>query len=173
MIEKSNNKNKYYCRLKFIRNKHGLIVKIFNKQRHKSIERGHPHPAYTFLELKKWIMSQKLFHSLFETWEQSNYFSDLIPSVDRINDEDYYHFDNIQLMTWAENRGKRSKKINQFSKDGILINTFKSVTKASKELKISRTAISSCLIGNTKSSGGFVWKYFTDSKFSGYISKRN
>lgn len=50
------------------------------------------------------------------------------------------------------------KKILQLTKEGICINTYYSVKEASASTKIGRTAISLCIAGKTKTSGGFIWK---------------
>jgi len=47
----------------------------------------------------------------------------------------------------------------QFSKDGKLLNEYKSATEASKQLNLSNVAICNCLKNKSKSSGGFIWKY--------------
>ncbi len=54
---------------------------------------------------------------------------------------------------------KLSKKILQFSKDGILINEYDSLKKASEETGIEKSNICSVCKGKTKTAGGFVWKY--------------
>lgn len=46
----------------------------------------------------------------------------------------------------------------QYNKDMILIREFDSVTEASKSTEIKRSAISECLRGVNKTSGGFIWK---------------
>ena len=40
-----------------------------------------------------------------------------------------------------------------------IIQTFSSITNASKTTNISIGAISACLTGKSKTSGGYVWKY--------------
>ncbi len=52
---------------------------------------------------------------------------------------------------------KLSKPILQISKDGKLINKFKSTREAVKETGIDRTGIYNCLKGKQKTSGGFTW----------------
>ncbi len=51
------------------------------------------------------------------------------------------------------------KQIDQFDLDGNYIMTFVSVTQASKTIKRDRSSIIKCLNGETKQSGGFIWKY--------------
>ena len=57
----------------------------------------------------------------------------------------------------------RGKSIDQYTKDGVFINTYKSVTHASESLGISITNISNCLRRVNKSAGGFIFKYHYDS----------
>ena len=57
------------------------------------------------------------------------------------------------------NINNRGKCIDQYTIEGILINTYKSLTEAHKCLDISITSISNCLCGNAKSAGGFIFKY--------------
>ena len=54
---------------------------------------------------------------------------------------------------------KNSKKVLQFSKDGILIKEHSSIIGAARELNISDGNIGDCLKGRTKTAGGYVWKY--------------
>ena len=54
---------------------------------------------------------------------------------------------------------KVSVKVNQFSKDGIFIRTFNSLTEASKFVGVSGNAIKKCCIGKCKISAGYIWKY--------------
>ena len=57
------------------------------------------------------------------------------------------------------NVNNRGRSIDQYTKDGVFINTYKSITQASKSLDISITNISNCLRGDNKSAGGFIFKY--------------
>lgn len=50
-----------------------------------------------------------------------------------------------------------SPKIYQYSKTGELINIFSSITEASRKYNISRTSINECVIGNIRTSGGYIW----------------
>lgn len=45
------------------------------------------------------------------------------------------------------------------SLEGKFIRSWSSATLAAKTLKISRNAISHCLVGLNKSSNNFIWKY--------------
>lgn len=52
-----------------------------------------------------------------------------------------------------------ARKIEQYSLDGVLMKIWPSITKAGRNCGISSYAIDRCLAGNSKTSGGFVWKY--------------
>jgi hypothetical protein len=52
-----------------------------------------------------------------------------------------------------------AKKVEAYTDNESLV--FDTVTEASKALGINRSAISRCLIGKSKSSGGYKWRYYT------------
>lgn len=79
------------------------ITQLYTSQRRNSSLRGHGKPQYSIKELREWMLSQDLFHSLFKTWEENNFSRRLAPSIDRINPDIGYCFSNIQLMTWGDN----------------------------------------------------------------------
>jgi group I intron endonuclease len=54
---------------------------------------------------------------------------------------------------------KRFVAVSQFNKKGDLLAEWNSIKEASNMLQIGRTNISSCLKGNSKTAGGFIWKY--------------
>lgn len=51
------------------------------------------------------------------------------------------------------------KIIEQYSKEGLLINTFNGVSDAAKSINKSATAIYHVLEGTNKTAGGYIWKY--------------
>jgi len=177
------NKKSFYCRkcehshfLRRYRTKKGLISKIYTSQKQSSVKRGHPLPTYARKQLKEWIINQKLFHSLFKKWEECDFDTDLIPSIDRIDDDIGYTMANIQLMTWAENREKGfttnsdlknpRKPIIQLTINNKIVRSFDSATDANKETGFSRSRISTCCNKNLKTKGGekatlkgFVWVF--------------
>lgn len=53
----------------------------------------------------------------------------------------------------------KSKKIRQYTKDNKFIKEYFSITEASKQTKILRSAISMCLTKKNKTAGGFIWRY--------------
>ena len=51
------------------------------------------------------------------------------------------------------------KRVSQYDKDGHFLNFYDSITLASKSIKRTPGAIQNCLHGNTKTAGGYVWRY--------------
>lgn len=60
-------------------------------------------------------------------------------------------------------KGRRNescmKKVLQFSKDGLFIREWKSISDANKELNIKNGSISAVCKGKLKTTGGYIWKY--------------
>ena len=54
---------------------------------------------------------------------------------------------------------KCSKPILQFTKDGMFVKEWPSLSEAGHQLRISQGNICTCLKGRCKSAGGFVWRY--------------
>lgn len=94
------------CSKKKARSLSGLITVIYTGQKRSSKKRGHPMPDYDLKWLKEWFMKDDKYINMHKIWEKSGYLNDLIPSVDRINDDLPYTKTNIQLLTWKENRDK-------------------------------------------------------------------
>lgn len=93
--------------------------------------------------------------------------------VDHIDEDHTYHYiNNLQWMKSGPNASKslrlrprkngmaRSKPIEQWSKDGtVFIREFASACEATRETKIAQGHISNCANGESKSAGGYLWKY--------------
>jgi len=54
---------------------------------------------------------------------------------------------------------KNKKPINQYTKDGVFIKVWCSITEASKSMNIGRSNIRSCSNGKLKSAGGYIWSF--------------
>ena len=89
--------------------------------------------------------------------ERDNFWKFKKPSIDRINNDKDYTFENCQFLEFEDNRIKdRCKPILQFNLNKILIKEWKSVLDAQNEYG---HTIIDCLRGKTKTSKGFIWKY--------------
>lgn len=150
----------------------GMFTDIFNGQLQSSKARKHIPPTYTEEELRQWIEQQPHFHSLLQSWIASKYDRWLKPSVDRLNDDLGYSFDNIQLMTWRENFNKKKqdmvlvgdsscRKVIQYQ-DGIQIAVHHSLHEAARVVKGAAGNILRCCTGQYKTSKGFTWRYLDE-----------
>ena len=62
-----------------------------------------------------------------------------------------------------ENKKSRGKAVNQYTKEGILIKTFDTITEAAQTLGCCVAAISNCCLKRTKTSQGFLWSFVESS----------
>lgn len=158
------------CHKKYIHSVDGVITQIYSAQIKTSKKRNHNPPSYSKDILKLWITTNDKFLLLYNTWVSSNYNKDLKPSIDRIDDYKGYSIDNIQLMTWGENRikgfkdrvnginNKTNKKVAQFDNDDNLLNVFYSISDASRKTGIDKSSINKAANGKRQTAGGFKWK---------------
>lgn len=68
--------------------------------------------------------------------------------------------ENIEL----ENQSKKIK-VQQFTLDNILVNTFESLYDAEKNTDINRRNISKAVNGRAKTAGGYIWRKYYDTEF--------
>jgi hypothetical protein len=66
---------------------------------------------------------------------------------------------NNPMWNKTGDRHHRSKKIDQYTKDGIFIKTWSGLREASRELNIPQSSISYACSGKLKTAGKFKWKY--------------
>ena len=155
---------------KYKKTKKGVISVIYSSQILNSKKRGHNPPDYTKLEFSNWVYDQSDFEKLYKKWVKSNYRKELKPSVDRLNDYEGYSMDNIQLMTWGENKAKghrdrkqginnkRSVKVIQIDKKGDFVREWYSMMEAERE-GFDSGHISKCCKNQRKTHGGYTWEY--------------
>lgn len=129
-----------------------LIKVMYNSQVYASKKRGYV-MEISREEFYGWIMVQKNFKKLFKEWEKSGWEKDMRPSVDRLDDYKPYSRDNIQLITWLENRTKAAKdrkkgingKVNKAVRiDGVMYHSY---SEAYRQLGIAAGTIRKVLSG--------------------------
>lgn len=149
----------------------GLILGIYRSQVGSSKKRGHKPPSYSKEYLLKWVQLQPNFEKLYNNWVESGYKKDLKPSVNRLKDNIPYTHDNIELVTWKENKedqynkskngeiGNELKPIIKYSTEGIQIKEFTSINEAVRETGLAQGNLWKVLNGIGKTLGGYIWKY--------------
>jgi hypothetical protein len=144
--------------------KNGLINNMYSRQKYNSKNRDHKPPNYTKIEFTKWLLGLDKFQQLYEKWINSGYKTELIPSIDRIDDYKGYSFENIQIMTWKENYNKyKNNPIGRFpvlklKLNGEVVKKYRTITEASNDNNMCISSISRRINGITKNKD-FIWKY--------------
>ena len=156
----------------FYKTEKGVIGNIYLCQKNNSKVRGHNMPQYTKSQLEKWLYLNG-FKQLYKKWVESNYMKDLKPSVDRLDDNKGYYFENIRLTTWRSNyvkshkqrlkgestSGSVCKKVYQYNKQGKMLKEFFSQAEAQRCTGVFQANISKVCQGERKFAGGFGWSH--------------
>ena len=142
----------------------GNLTNTYHKQIIRNRDRGHGELPYTLEEFHVWALAQEKFHILFDAYLASGKDKDLVPSFDRDNNSKGYSFDNMTIMTWAENNEKdrsthRAISVEQWSKDRTTRIAIFGSAKEAEETGAHRSKICEVCKGTRKSAGGFWWKY--------------
>jgi len=148
----------------------GLVSRIYDSQKTRCKKKGFEMPTYSISELRKYIFSCENFDNLHEKWKKSGYKRNLKPSIDRIDDNKSYTLDNIQLMSWEDNRKKSFLDIMNGNnrKTSIAIvridnegncKDYYSTKQACRENDANCGAIWAVCNNRKKTHKGFIWKY--------------
>jgi hypothetical protein len=146
----------------------GVIRVIYKTQKTNQKNRGYGSMPYSKAELKDWLYLNN-FKGLFNEWKTSEFNKDKKPSVDRIDSLNGYSFDNIQLVTWLDNRnlqyedikngtgsgGKRCKPLLKI-KNNDVVAEYVSYSAAVRDVGYS---IEYQIKKSVKCRNGFYWKY--------------
>ena len=91
---------------------------------------------------------------------RDNYWDMKKPSIDRIDNNGHYTYNNCRFIELGENASRNKRKpILQFDLNGNFIKEWNSIREASRVLKIANSNISYCINGKYKQARGFIWKY--------------
>lgn len=158
-------------KLKYNRSLLNKIKIIYRQQFYKSKQRGHDTPSYNINQFINYCLNSKKFIKLYDNWVINDYDSLYAPSIDRLDDYKGYSFDNIQVVTWRENKynlykskikgvnNKQSTAILKFDLNGNFIKEYYSISQAARSNKIGRSNIWMCAKNKRISTGGYKWKF--------------
>lgn len=156
----------------YYRSVKGLLYTIYNSQVQSTKRRDVTPPTYTKEELLEWAILQNNFKELYDNWVNSDYNSNLKPSIDRLNDYEGYNLNNLQMLTWEDHKNKSYEDIKNRhnrktckpvikidAKTGKTIKEYDSIKQASDVNNITDINISRVCRGIRKTAGGFKWAY--------------
>jgi len=115
---------------KYRKTKKGIVTNLYHKMKERNKVDFNLEFLHKFSDCKK-------FNRLFNEWEKSGYDKQLKPSIDRISNKKHYSKNNIQWITWAENRYKQSME--RRSRKGVVIQLIGN--KIIKKFKSQREAV--------------------------------
>ena len=148
----------------------GVVRVIYKTQVKSSKARKMELPNYTKQELKEWLYENN-FKSLYDNWVSSGFNKNKKPSIDRLDDFKPYSFENIRLVTWAENKahqyqdisnatgtsGRQCRALIQLDRYGNVLAEYHSYSFAKRTVGYS---FEKCLKNGTPSRiDGTYWKY--------------
>ena len=161
---------------KYRRTMKGLATNLYQKIRERSV-RNNWLVSFSLMDFHEWFFSQIRMYILYKDWRESGYSSKLRPSVDRIDSKLPYVFENMQVLTWEENRRKgdwenslRTTEVVQISTNGQIVAVYPSIKKAVQQTGCNQGLISACCQGRRRHTGGFVWRYGSSLRFPGLVS---
>jgi hypothetical protein len=148
----------------------GLLTNIYSKMKERSLKNNRPLPNFSLLELHNKFLNDKEYMYIFDEWANNGYLTSYKPSIDRINPDLPYTLDNIQIMTWKNNREKgdleNSRRITtaivMYDLDGNKIKEFESIKEAIKETGLNLGNIIACCQGKRNHTGNYKFKYRGD-----------
>lgn len=139
----------------------GVLTNMYSKMKSRN------DVEFSLKEFHEMYLNDKKFLRLHGEWVKSKFSKQLKPSIDRIDCKKPYLRENINMLTWAENRykqskidGKRGRKPRVYQKlNGKIIRIFQCQRQVVKELGISQPNLSSVLNGRRKYVGGYNFEY--------------
>lgn len=75
-------------------------------------------------------------------------------------------------LKYPKGCGNSQKKVYQYDLKGNLLKEWECINLASDKLNINRSAIENCSLGKTKSSGGFIWRYYRCDKIEEIVFEK-
>lgn len=138
---------------------------MYSKQLERSRIRGFPMPDYSLKWLHDTFLTDIKFKRLYAEWVKSGYDKWKKPTIDRINRLKPYAKDNIQLLSWADNRAKennerksRKGRVIQY-KDGVEVARYASQKQLIKQTGFTQGLVSEVLNGKRKQYKGYTFRY--------------
>lgn len=148
----------------------GVLTNMYHKQVERSKKRGKPLSGYSLDEFHQIFLHNPVFLGLYEQWINNGcqYYDK--PSIDRKNPDGWYTKDNIQVMSWRENRVKGDKENSERRTTAVVmrdlqgdtLREFESVKNAVEATGICLGLIVACCQGKRNHTRGLRFSYRGD-----------
>ena len=163
-------KNKLANTQAYRRTKLGVLTNAYNKQIERCKKYNRDIPTYSLKEFQDKFWNDNKFNSIYWAWVEGGFKKEIKPSFDRIDATKSYSFNNIQILTWQENREKGDKEkiniyttaLNMYDIQGNFIKSFNSTKDAVRETGINQSLITGCCRGKYSRAKDYVFKYRGD-----------
>ena len=161
---------------RYRKTKKGLLRNVYSDQvRHCKITRAKYERKvhYTSDEFYNNYINNPVFGKLFDNWVNSGHKTELKPSFDRIDVKKDYSFDNLQIITWQENKTKghsecgilRTTPVFQTDSQGNILRRYNSIKEACEDTGCTPSCVVGVCRGKKENTKGFYFKY-TGERFS-------
>ncbi len=143
--------------------KRGVVTNIYSKMKYR-------YPVEFDLQWLHDFAQCKKFDRLFSEWERSGHQKKFKPTIDRISRKHSYMKNNVQWLSWGENRFKQTMERRRRKgpvaqiKDGKVIEIHRSQREAVRATGICQSGISMTLLGSRSHAGGYSWAYIHENK---------
>lgn len=101
-----------------------------------------------------------------ELWFRDKAYEMKKPSIDRIDNDENYCYNNCQFIEQSKNSEKRNQehsiRVLQYDLEGNFIKEWESINEATRCLNIGIGDINRCINNKRKTSNGFIWKKHSD-----------
>lgn len=166
-ISKGNDYHKNYRR-EYTKTEFGFLNKLYYAMASRNREKGFGELPFSVQEFTTKFIKHYSFVKLFENYKNSGFDRGLAPSIDRINPNLGYFYENMQFVTSKENAEKglqefklvKSRPISMYDyKTKELIMKFDCVKDAVTYTGSQQGNISKVLNGNRNKTGGYYFEY--------------
>ena len=156
--------------LKYRHTPKGVLTNLYHKMIERSKLKGISAPDFSLQEFHKMFLDNQIFLEIFKHWESRGYQYYDKPSIDRKNPDRGYTKDNIQVMSWCDNRMKGDKEnslrfttpVIMYDLHGNRIKEFESIKEAVIYTGFNQGLITMCCQGKRNHTHGFKFMYRGD-----------
>jgi len=144
----------------------GLLTNIYQRIKNRCLKYEYS-LDFTLKDIHILFLNDKKFIKLFKFWEKNGYKYYDVPTIDRIDAYKGYEKNNIQILSWLENRKKGDKEcaikkwkpIIMTDMDGNKIKRFESIKRCANETGLNYSLIILVCQGKRNHTGGYKFIY--------------